>query len=213
LKGVPSKYSERRGGLVVVSVTAALKGSIPFPFPKGQCFLWLEIPVRKPGDRGKRVGLPRPIAATSRIGKLALYSVFRRKEGIMTALRFFVAGLSDEDCRLILEEHKLLEESGCVGVDSVLRTLTNRFFGEVGVVCGEASMILWMELLVHEVWRKYAMLYLEMMKPLAPAQNVGPNCNHRLAVHQIEQYPDRWVYHWRCLDCGYMTREEKILHA
>lgn len=78
----------------------------------------------------------------------------------MSALRRFVAELSDEECRLIYEDHKQLELTGQVG-DGALRSMTERFAWESNTDISFV-MVLWMNCLATEVWRRYAVAHLEV---------------------------------------------------
>lgn len=69
-------------------------------------------------------------------------------------LRDFVAELGDETCRRIHEEYSELEAKGKIG-DGALRSVTEDYVRRFASG-GSETLVLWMDQVAKEVWRRYA---------------------------------------------------------
>jgi hypothetical protein len=79
---------------------------------------------------------------------------------VTTALRFYVASLTDAECRAIHADGVSWEKTRAVADDSPLRQHANDWRHAAGL-SNESSITLWMRDLLAEVWRKYAAPTLE----------------------------------------------------
>ncbi|WP_269581864.1 hypothetical protein [Roseibium sp. Sym1] len=77
----------------------------------------------------------------------------------MNTLRKFVAQLSREECCAIHEDYCEFEKKGMIG-DGALRKTTNAFLQTINHA-DSAALTTWMDQLVKEVWRRFALKDLE----------------------------------------------------
>ena len=75
-------------------------------------------------------------------------------------LREFVATLGDETCRRIHEEYCEFEAKGKIG-DGALRSTTGYYIKHFAVNPDGQAIVMWMDQIAKEVWRRYAVERLE----------------------------------------------------
>lgn len=76
----------------------------------------------------------------------------------MSILREYVATLSDNTTRKIIDDYVAFEQNGTIG-ESSLRFYTKHFLDEFDIP--ESNITVWMTMLAHECYRVFANRYLE----------------------------------------------------
>lgn len=75
----------------------------------------------------------------------------------MSALRFYVENLSVDVCRQIHNDYVEFEKKGVIG-DCELRRQVELWRHAAGI--NDSNIVLWMDQLVKEVWRRFAIISL-----------------------------------------------------
>ena len=79
----------------------------------------------------------------------------------MNIVRKFVTTLADETKRQILADMEKFEHDGFIG-ESTIRTITTQMMVDELKINDDTHVVMWMDLLVKEIYRVYAYQFLTM---------------------------------------------------